>query len=355
MKKLSLEEYENCFKHEALVQQKSDKYIVEHLNIAKNQLINGVPVIFDEKHLSFLSGVSLTYLYAVANGNSNNFYRHFDLKKRNGGTRPISVPLPTLKIFQKWVLENILNHLEVNEFSKAYRKGYSLKDNAKYHRNQKFIFKMDIKDFFLNIRSKYIFRIFMECGYSASLSVLLTRCLVLNNGLPEGAPTSPALSNLVMRDFDKQVGKYCFQRKIRYTRYADDLTFSCDNAVGKDLTENVSTELKRLGLRLNKAKTKKMSNSNHQITVGILVNKKMNAPRQYRKQLRLECYYATSSHFKDDIYRKIGHYPSNDEIIRYLNVILGKVNFVLFVNPNIKQFLKYRVDLNNLLNKYRKN
>lgn len=352
MEKIKFEQFKELFINEAVLQNKDEDYIGEYLAIAKCQICHGVPVIFNVKHLEKICGVRLGYLLAVTNSDRRKFYRKFLLDKNSGGKRPINVPMPVLKLFQNWVLKNILNDIEVSDFAKAYRRGTSLLDNAKFHLEQKLILKLDIKDFFINIRSKSVYEFFLECGYSESVSVLLTRCVTLDGGLPEGAPTSPALSNIIMRIFDKRIGQYCLKKHIRYTRYADDMTFSGDLTRENDLIVKVSEELAYLGLALNKKKTKRLSENNHQIVTGIVVNRKLNTPRIYRKNLRMECYNMLSGYAEHNLSQKIGHHPTNQEMIFYIKHVLGKVNFVLFVNPDIKQFQNYKDQLGFMLDTY---
>lgn len=118
LKKIRYSDFKKSFVDKAIENGKDDKYIDFYLKIAKKQILNNVPVIFNVSHLSMLSGVSKDYLYAVSNGKSENFYIKFELKKNSGGMRPISSPLPNLKIFQKWILINVLNNLDVSDFCK---------------------------------------------------------------------------------------------------------------------------------------------------------------------------------------------------------------------------------------------
>ncbi|WP_395322610.1 hypothetical protein [Levilactobacillus parabrevis] len=132
MEKISFNEFKNRFINEAVLSGKSNSYIDKYLEQAKKQIENQVPVILSADHLSKLSGVKIGYLYAVSNSDRSNFYKTFNLDKKNGGKRPISVPLPVLKILQTWILENIINNLRVSAYAKAYKKSSSLLDNAKY-------------------------------------------------------------------------------------------------------------------------------------------------------------------------------------------------------------------------------
>src|SRR5690625_357890 len=124
---------EDCY-HYAKYNGKSEEYIKLCLVYAENLFGQDLPIIYDQTHLSLLVGYKLEYLIKVSNS-SKHFYRKFQVPKRSKNEfRIISEPLPNLKNIQKWILNNILNQLEPNPYSKAFRKGYSIKDNAKFHR-----------------------------------------------------------------------------------------------------------------------------------------------------------------------------------------------------------------------------
>lgn len=112
---------------------------------------------------------------------------------------------------------------------------------------------------------------------------MLTNLCCLNGSLPQGAPTSPMLSNIVLEDFDNEIGLYAIEQKIRYTRYADDMTFSGDFNAGKVISK-VKRQLNDLGLKLNDEKTRTRGRGQRQEVTGIVVNEKMQLPRSERKR-----------------------------------------------------------------------
>lgn len=139
------------------------------------------------KYLSEKSGVSLSFLQKVNNANlRSKFYRQFKIQKSLKGDRIISSPLPNLYIFQKWVLENILNEENlVSRYAKAFRKNYSIKQNVKFHRRQRVVLKLDIQDFFGNISNKQLFLVFRNLGYSTDTSSFLANLTSLGKvGIP---------------------------------------------------------------------------------------------------------------------------------------------------------------------------
>lgn len=139
------------------------------------------------------------------------------------------------------------------DFAKAFVKRRSIKSNAKFHRNKKIILTIDIKDFFGSINKEKVLEIFKGLGYTDPLVQTFSSLCTLRNSLPQGAPTSPALSNLVFINLDLLIFDYCTKNEIHYSRYADDLTFSGDFEVGKTI-KFISDLLLENGYTINKDK-----------------------------------------------------------------------------------------------------
>lgn len=250
----------------------------------------GLPVILSPEHLSYLTNIRLEAIYAMSNSQGS-YYRHFDIPKRSGGRRKIDAPLPSLAFLQRWTLDNILNFVPLHASAKAYRRGNSTFDNARFHRKQKIILKVDVKNFFGSIKEYAVFAIFKELGYSRRLSKLLSMTSSLNGCLPQGAPTSGALANIYMRAFDEVVFDACKRKKIRYTRYADDLTFSGNDFDPDDKIQLVDKELSKIGLSVNVKKTRVLLPHVRQDVTGLVVNEKVSVPQDFRRRLRQECYF----------------------------------------------------------------
>lgn len=159
-------------------------------------------------------------LYAISNKVESN-YNVYKIKKHNGSYRTIYAPKPLLKSIQRKILKNILNNKQISEYAKAYHHGISLKDNAYPHLNKKIILKLDIIDFFENINFYEVYKTCFNVPYfPESVGYLLTYLCTYESRLTQGAPTSSYISNLVMKEFDEEIGEYCNQRDISYTRSA---------------------------------------------------------------------------------------------------------------------------------------
>lgn len=271
---------------------------------------------------------------------AKHFYRHFQVRKKSGGVRDIYSPLPNLKEIQTWILHNILYSCPISDYAKAYVKKRSIKDAARFHKGQKYVVAIDIKDFFNFIPRVTVKNVFCEMGYESEVSGLLASICCLDGHIPQGSPTSPALSNIVFREIDDCISKYCFNNKVRYTRYADDLIFSGDFNV-RFLINEVSGILIKNGFIVNKLKTKVMRKWQRQIVTGIIVNEKttMQVPIEVRKNLRQEMFYIN----KYGLESHMSH-TQNDRA-RYLAHIIGVANQVLFINPNDSKVAEFVAEL----------
>ena len=320
----------------------NDKDINELLLYAKKIYDKNLPIIFSPKHFAHLVGYKLSFLYKITNSQIH-FYRTFEIPKKNGQLRKISEPLPSLKEIQKWILENILENCEISPYAKAFIKKRSIRENARFHRNQKILLTLDIKDFFQSIKYNNIYGIFMNLGYTKNLSVLLTNICTLNGELPQGAPTSPYLSNLFFKRIDSRIFGFTNKQKIRYTRYADDMTFSGDFEPGM-VINFIKKILSNYKLEINDEKIRTRKKHQRQEVTGIVVNNKlMQSPKSLRKEIRKEMYYI-EKYGLDSHLEKINCYKAN-----YVKHLLGLINFVHFVNPKDTYADKYKKLLLNYL------
>ena len=285
----------------------------------------------------------LKTLYSLSNNIEKN-YHLFKIKKHNGKVRHIYEPKPLLKHIQRNILKNILNNKEISNYAKAYHDGVSLTDNAYPHLKKRLILKLDIKDFFENISFMNVYKSCFGLEYFPKpVGMLLTYLCTFQEYLPQGAPTSAYISNLVMKDFDEVVGKWCFKNNISYTRYSDDMTFSGDFNPHEVITL-VKKELAKLNLNLNYEKIHVIKSSSNQSVTGITVNEKLQVNKKYRLKLRQEIYYIKK--YGIDSHMERCHIVSKDT---YLKSLYGKVLFVLNINPYDQEFQEYKSFLKNII------
>ena len=287
-------------------------------------------------------GFSTKTLYGLSNS-LDKHYRNVPVPKRDGSMRKLSVPDRILKMVQRSIADNILSQYPISRYAMAYAAGSNVQKNASVHVGKKKILKLDVDGFFDHItyaRVKEL--VFCKENYSEPIRILLTMLCYYRELLPQGAPTSPAITNIVMRDFDERIGKYCEENNVSYTRYCDDMTFS-----GKFDTEEmialVRTELRGLGLFLKNRKTVVIPSTKRQTVTGIVVNEKIGLTKEYKKKIRQEIYYM-KKYGIDGHLSKIGVQDQQ----HYLNSLRGRVAFVLQTIPNDKEFLTYKEFLKNI-------
>ena len=274
-------------------------------------------------------GISAKLLYAVSN-NLSKHYRKTKLPKKGGGFRNLSVPDEVLKSIQKRIAEVLLIHMPASRYAKAYRFGSSTLRNAKHHIGKQVVLKLDILHFFDSIRYSTVKdKAFPENIFAEPLRILLTMLCYYKDALPQGAPSSPAITNIILYEFDEQIGQWCWERGIAYTRYCDDMTFSGDFDPA-EVIRFIRLELKKMGFLLNEQKTKIQRPGRQQTVTGIVVNERLSIPADYRRKLRQELYFCRKFGIREHL-QKIGLEILEDT---YRMQLLGKVNYVLQVHPD---------------------
>ena len=289
-------------------------------------------------------------LYALSN-HAENHYDKVKIPKKSGGSRTLLVPDALLKQVQRNILHHILDGRPTAACASAYHRGASVASNAAPHVGRPVIMKLDIEDFFGSITVPMVLRHAFPGQYGPpAVGMLLTALCCCRECLPQGAPTSPAVSNLVMRPFDEYMERWCKEREIVYTRYCDDMTFSGDFDVS-EVRRKVYGFLQAMGFTPNREKERILTQGSRQIVTGIVVNRKMQVPRDYRRKLRQELYYFRKFGAEEYLRRMeasdcraVGparpDVPDSQDasgsparVGRYLEALLGKINFVLLVNP----------------------
>lgn len=217
----------------------------------------------------------------------DDLYVTYELPKRSGGKRLISAPAVVLKTSQRALLK-LLYAEGFSDQAMGFVPGRSIKDNAAVHVGKKIVVNADIKGFFPSTEYKLVYSLSRKlCNGSLSpLACRLFSEICCHNGhLATGAPTSPAVSNLIMRGFDKALSGIATKLGVSYTRYADDLTFSGDSATVWMLRP-VIKHLRNLGYELDPKKTNIFRKGRRQTVTGAVVNEKVNLARPLRKMLR---------------------------------------------------------------------
>ena len=293
--------------------------------------------------LSLTKEKQLALLYGLSN-HTEEHYQKIQIPKRNGAWRTLYVPDSLLKYIQKQILHKILMQFPVSFCASAYKKGCALKENAAPHTGKPVVLKMDIWDFFGNVTFISVYQhAFPGELFPPSVRTLLTHLCCYKDFLPQGAPTSPYISNLVLAPFDHYMENWCKERNIAYTRYCDDLTFS-GNFEPEMLIRKVSSFLLRMGFEINPKKTKICPQGQQQIIIGIVVNEKAQVSKTYRRNLRQEIYYIE----KFGLSEHLAHIHLDLTPEKYLEHLKGKLRYVLQINPQDREFQEALARLNRI-------
>ncbi|HCQ23530.1 MAG: hypothetical protein LW814_06580 [Anabaena sp. CoA2_C59] len=305
-----------------------------------------LPIYNSHEEIAQAMGISVKGLRFLTFSRKGYHYIRFQIPKKPSGYRQISAPKKLLKKAQNWILDNILEKLELHDAAHGFRLKHSIVTNAQIHVGKEVIINIDLKDFFPSISYKRVKGLFKSFGYSETASTIFALICtepkikeVEINGqinsllswtdryLPQGAPSSPAITNILCRRLDRRLNFMAKQYGFDYTRYADDLTFS---ASGESLV-NVNNILKLTNLivkkedfEINENKTRVVRNYRKQEVTGIIVNEKLNISRDKLKTFRAVLYKIE----KDGLQNYT--WGQSQDIIA---AIEGFANFVAMVNP----------------------
>jgi RNA-directed DNA polymerase len=332
---------------------------VERLHSYNLPLLNTVEEI---AHALGISVNKLRFLSFDRKTSTVSHYIRFKIPKKTGGERIISAPKPELKTAQEWILHNILEKLELHDASHGFRINRSIVSNATPHVGAEAIINIDLKDFFPSISYKRVKGIFRSFGYSEMVAtifgLLCTEPQVeeveldgrtyfvgyTDRTLPQGAPTSPAITNIICRRLDRRLAKMSEEYGFIYTRYADDLTFSASGDKLKNIcnilrqTESIT---KHEGFTVNTSKTRVLRRSRQQEVTGIVVNRRPNISKDTLKRFRATLYQIEKDGPQG---KRWGH---GADVIASIQ---GFANYVYMVNP--EKGAEFKAQVKSIVTKY---
>lgn len=272
-------------------------------------------------------------------------YVSFQVPKKTGGLRLISAPMPRLKAAQHWLLRNVLEKVETHDCAHGFREGRSIVTNARPHVGAEAVVNLDLQDFFPSVGYRRVKGLFRALGYSEAAATIFgllctqpateeveldgRRYFVATGErhLPQGAPTSPAVTNILCRRLDRRLLKVADDLGFTYTRYADDLSFSASGENLRhlgSLLERVKAVVTHEGFNVHPDKTRVLRRSRQQEVTGVVVNSKPNISRRELKRFRAALYQVE----KDGPAGK--RWGRSPDVIASLQ---GYANFVYMVNP----------------------
>lgn len=322
-------------------------------------LQQGLPYFDDVAALAKAMGVSmgeLRFLSFNRKTSKINHYKQFYLPKKSGGQRLISAPMPRLKNLQYWILNNILYKKEVHEAAQGFVPERSIVSNAEKHTGKAVVINMDMKDFFPSVTYKRVKGLFKALGYSEQIATILallsteaeTDQVVMDGEryfvakgerkLPQGAPTSPAITNLICHRLDNRFEGMAKKLGWIYSRYADDISLSSDRTTNINRILWQSRQIiENEGFQLHPNKLKVMRKGSQQEVTGIVVNERTNVSRKTLKGFRSVLHKIEKNGIQ-------GLTWGNGFI---LLTIQGFANYIKMVNPEKGE--KYVLQVKNIL------
>jgi hypothetical protein len=268
-------------------------------------------------------------------------YRSWEEPKKSGGTRPIDAPREKLKYVQKLINERILQPTRIHRSAIGGIPGKRLIDNLKIHIGKPMVANFDLKSFFTNISCRQVFETFRAIGISPKVAEVLTRLTTFKGRIPQGAPTSTMLANIVagyerQNCLDRRIGGLCQEHGSQNRRWIDDLSISGPRYLPK-LRGTVERIIEQAGFKPNSDKTSFASDKEPQVVTGHLVNVKPNIRKDERRRLRAILHKC----------RTIGpEKVTNDSIETLRNRLRGKIAHYQSVNPELGA--KFLYDFNSI-------
>jgi len=277
---------------------------IEHYERCLSQRL---PPLVKTEVLALALGISHKLLYAMVQA-PQRYYRSFSIPKRTRGKRQIDAPRVFLRTVQKWILRNVLYSRELPPFVTGFVPGRGLLNNARAHVGQRYLMKLDIQDFFASVNFEKVEDVFKSFEYPEKVTRLLTHLCTFRRGLPQGAPTSPYLANLGFLSCDNMLKQFSDVTNLRYTRYADDLTFSANEPIPASVADELTTIIRSSGFQVNPTKFRSWHPGQRLITTGMVVNEKAQPTREFRRRLRAIFHQASLSphKFRSQINKLVG-------------------------------------------------
>lgn len=335
-------------------QQTAIIYLGENVSAGLNNTENnvallqkhGLPVFNNENDLAQAIGIplkELRFLSFSRKVSTVSHYRKFYIPKKSGGKRLISAPMPRLKNVQYWILENIFNKVAIHPAVHGFALQRSIISNAQPHIGKSVVINIDVKDFFPSVHYKRVKGLLQQLGFSEKIAVILALLCteavteeVLIDGqnyfvqkgnrvLPQGAPTSPAITNILCYKLDKRLQGLANKNQCHFTRYADDITFSFDTPQtnAQQLVWRIKKVVQDEGFTVHPEKIRIMRKGAHQEVTGIVVNEKAGIPRKKLRQFRAVLHQLKT---KEAGELKWGHG-------NLASAVTGYANFVKMVKP----------------------
>lgn len=350
----------DIFIFEAKKANHSAEFIANALSYIDKLEDKHVPVIFSIPHLAIEVGMQSDFINYLIN-TKDNHYSFFLLQKKdkNSAPREIMAPNEELKFLQRWININILQKLEYNSHIHGFIPESSILKHAQIHHKSKYLMKIDLLKFFDTITDQRVYNMFRSIGYTKNLawdfskictakhrtsywesfstedySTLSQHINCNPNVLPQGAPTSPLLANLVATHLDVRIGGLAKKMNFKYTRYADDLCFSSDKAKDLPSLDFVTKIIQEEGFFVNKNKVKYSKTGMKQYVTGLVISNPnaISVSKKKRREIFSHLYYANKYGIESHILKLKS---KGAKFSNFQNWLLGNISFHYSIDKKI--------------------
>lgn len=281
---------------------------------------------------------------------TDKYYKSFDLNKKNGGVRHINAPTGELLRIQKKISKILQASIKTNNISHGFNIGKSIYSNAYVHHNKRYVLNLDLEDFFDSVHFGRVRGFFIKNNNfkcNENIATILAQLTCYNGKLPQGAPSSPVLTNLICNIMDYHILKISKKYKLNYTRYADDMTFSTNDKNFLELYNqfmaDITVEVNKSGFKINDKKTRLQYKDSRQEVTGLIVNKDLSVPNEYYKTTRAMAH----SLYKNGYYLLNGQEGTMNQLDGRLTFINNK--YLANSDKKMREFTKRQNELQRFL------
>lgn len=280
-------------------------------------------------------------------------YSKFTISKTSGGERTINTPHKSLKILQKKLNQVLQAVYKPKKCVHGFVKGRSIRTNALRHKKQKYVFNFDLKDFFPSINFGRVRGMFKSKPYDigTNAATILAQICCFENQLPQGAPTSPIIANMICGRLDSQLQKVARENRCYYTRFADDITFSTSlsefpsliafqKSDDWEIGDTLKSIVHRNGFEVQQNKVRLQNNYHRQVVTGITVNEFPNVSRTFVRQIRAMLYdwdkngYEVAQETHNNLRENLVHRNPANSPAEFKSVVKGKISFLGMVRDS---------------------
>lgn len=319
-----------------------------------------LPCIYSTKHFALLIGVEYARLLELIKNRKSSYHCFYVKKKSGRGSRCIMAPDDELKYIQRTIYCNILRNITLSEVCTGFVQKKSIRDNADIHKNKEVVFTIDLYRFFDSIDEKRVYGMFRGMGYEANISYSLAKLCTVRlddkyleeiienkntpekfwkdnkNRLPQGAPTSPIIANIIASKLDYRLARLCNRTNAQYSRYADDITISGDR--DQIPSFNLIKEIiEEEGFFINFNKVRKQSRGSKQMVTGLTVTQGVHVPRKFKQEIIRHLYYCKRNGVTEHLSYMKKRYKF--ERYHYKEWLLGKILYIKSIEKEVGERL----------------